>query len=44
MVEMLKGNTNICVSKMMLKSLAMILTSDNPNMLEFFGDAYFIPP
>ena len=29
---------------MMLKSLAMILTSDNPNMLDFFGQAYFIPP
>ena len=45
MVEMLKhGNDEICITKMMLKSLALILTSENDNMIEFFDDAYFRPP
>ena len=45
MVEMLKtGNDEICITKMMLKSLALILTSENDAMIDFFDDAWFEPP
>ena len=45
MVEMLKeGFNEICITKMMLKSLALILTSENDNMIDFFDGAYFEPP
>ena len=45
MVEMLKeGNDEICITKMMLKSLALILTSENDNLIAFFDAAYFEPP
>jgi hypothetical protein len=33
---MLKGFDNMCVTKMMLKSLSLIFQSDKDSMLDFF--------
>ena len=44
MVDMLKDFPDICVSKMMLKSLALIVSSDQPNVIDFFESNIFQTP
>lgn len=44
MVQMLKGFDNMCVTKMMLKSLSLIFQSDKDSMLDFFDQLWYIPP
>jgi hypothetical protein len=44
MVQMLKGFDNICVTKMMLKSLTLIFRNDADSMLNFFDQLWYIPP
>jgi len=40
-IEMLTGFTEQCVSKMMLKSLALILCHESETVINFFEDAIF---
>jgi hypothetical protein len=43
MVDMLKDFPEICITKMMLKSLAMIVSNEQATVLEFFEDNIFQP-
>ena len=44
MVEMLKGFPNLCLSRMMLRTLGLLLSSEQINVLNFFEQSWFRPP
>ena len=44
MVQGLCEYTDLCITKMMLKSLALILSSENQQVIDFFNSATFQPP
>jgi hypothetical protein len=44
MIEMLMDFPDIAVSKMLLKSMALILSHESENVIEFFEQNIFQPP
>ena len=44
MVDMLKGIEDRCITKMMLKSLAVMLSHENIDVVNFFNQAFYQPP
>ena len=44
MIQGLEGFTDICITKMILKSFALLLRSDNPDVIKFFDSCLYIPP
>lgn len=44
MVEMLKGFPELCLSRMMLKALGLIFSSQSISVLNFFEQSFFRPP
>jgi hypothetical protein len=44
MVDMLKGFDDRCLTKMMLKSLAVMLSHENIEVVNFFETAFYQPP
>ena len=44
MIEMLKDNSNLCVTKTLLKSLTLILLNEQETTVNFFEGAFYQPP
>ena len=44
MIEMLKDNSNLCVTKTMLKSLTLVLLNEQESVVNFFEGAFYQPP
>jgi len=41
MIEMLKDNSNLCVTKSMLKSLTLVLLNEQESTVNFFDGAFY---
>lgn len=44
MIFMLNDNSNLCVTKTMLKSLTLVLLNEQESVVNFFDGAFYQPP